>query len=102
MSNGTTTEEVDNHTILLAPNEFANAGAITLNNPTSGPQPATPYASHISVSNLGPVTGLTVTLSGISYPYAQDLNVLLVGPAGNSLVLLSMWARVPAPITPPT
>ena len=34
-SSDTTTQEVDNHTTVVAPNQFANAGAITLNNPTS-------------------------------------------------------------------
>ena len=92
VSTGTTTQEVDNHTTVVAPNEFANAGAITLNNPTSStptPQEATPYPSHIYTSNLGPVTGLTVTLNGTTYPHASDLDVLLVGPQGQSIVLLN-------------
>ncbi len=89
-STGSTTQEVDNHTTDVAPNEFANPGAITLDNPTSSaPEPATPYPSHIYASNLGPVTGLTVTLDGISYPFASDLDFLLVGPQGQSIVLLS-------------
>ena len=77
---------------VVAPNQFANPGAITLNNPTSPtptPEPASPYPSNIYVSNLGPVTGLTVTLKGITYPFSQDLDVLLVGPQGQSIVLLS-------------
>ena len=91
-SSNTTTQEVDNHTTVVAPNQFANPGGITLNNPTSPtptPEPASPYPSNIYVSNLGPVTGLTVTLKGITYPFSQDLDVLLVGPQGQSIVLLS-------------
>ncbi len=89
-STGSATQEVDNHTTVVAPNEFANSGAITLNNPTTAsPEQATPYPSHIYVSNLGPVTGLTVKLDGISYPFSQDLDFLLVGPQGQSIVLLS-------------
>jgi len=90
VSDASTTQEVDNHTTVVAPNEFANIGAVALNNPTSSsPQPATPYPSHIYTSDLGPVTGLTVTLDGVSYPFSQDLDALLVGPTGNSIVLLS-------------
>ena len=90
-STGSTTQEVDNHTTVVAPNQFEDTGAITLNNPTSStpaPQEASPYPSHIYVSNLGPVSGLTVTLNGISYPHSSDLDVLLVGPQGQSIVLL--------------
>ena len=91
-STGSTVQEVDNHTTAVAPNEFENTGAITLNNPTSPtptPQESSPYPSHIYVSNLGPVSGLTVTLNGITYPFSQDLDVLLVGPQGQSIVLLN-------------
>ena len=48
-------QEVDNHTTVTAPNQFANTGDIILNNPpSSGPEPATPYPSHIYATNLGP------------------------------------------------
>jgi subtilisin-like proprotein convertase family protein len=92
VSSGSISQEVDNHTTVVAPNQFANPGAITLNNPTSStptPEQATPYPSNIYVSNLGPVSGLTVTLKGITYPFSSDLNFLLVGPTGKSIVLLS-------------
>ncbi len=85
-------QAVDNHTTVVAANDFANPGAITLNNPTSPTptaEPASPYPSRIYVSNLGPVTGLTVTLKDITYPFSQDLDILLVGPQGQSIVLLS-------------
>jgi subtilisin-like proprotein convertase family protein len=92
VSTGSLTQDADNVTTVVAPNQFANPGAITLNNPTSAtptPEEASPYPSRIYVSNLGPVTGLTVTLKGITYPHAQDLDILLVGPTGKSIVLLS-------------
>ncbi|HTW05930.1 MAG TPA: Ig-like domain repeat protein [Acidimicrobiales bacterium] len=89
-SDGSTVQVVEQHTTVGPANVFANTGAITLNNPTSSaPEQATPYPSDIFTSNLGPVSGLTVTLDGISYPYSQDLEALLVGPQGQSMVLFS-------------
>ena len=35
------------------------------------------------------MTGLTVTLKDVTYPHASDLDFLLVGPQGQSIVLLS-------------
>ena len=39
VSSSSITQEVDNHTTVVAPNQFANPGAITLNNPTSPTRP---------------------------------------------------------------
>jgi subtilisin-like proprotein convertase family protein len=51
---------------------------------------AATYASTIAVSGVaGQTTGLTVTLKGLSHGRAADLQVLLVGPGGQSAVLLS-------------
>ena len=92
-STGSTTQEVDNHTTVVAPNQFEDTGAITLNNPTSStptPQEASPYPSHIYVSNLGPVSRLDSHLERDQLPqHSSDLDVLLVGPQGQSIVLLN-------------
>ncbi|HXV59962.1 MAG TPA: Calx-beta domain-containing protein, partial [Vicinamibacteria bacterium] len=52
--------------------------------------PADPYPSTIEVSGLtGRVGNVTVTLSGVSHPFPDDIDVLLVAPDGRSVVLMS-------------
>jgi uncharacterized repeat protein (TIGR01451 family) len=51
---------------------------------------AAPYPSAISVAGLtGVVSQVTVTLSDLSHTFPDDLDVLLVSPAGTKLVLMS-------------
>jgi subtilisin-like proprotein convertase family protein len=48
------------------------------------------YPSPITVSGATtPISGVTVTLNGLSHPYVADLNALLVGPGGQSALLMS-------------
>ena len=55
---------------------------------TSGP--ASPYPSNINVAGLtGTVTKVTVTLNGLSHDFSDDLDILLVGPGGQSVILMS-------------
>jgi subtilisin-like proprotein convertase family protein len=50
----------------------------------------TPYPSTASVSAMpGTISKVTVTLTGLSHTWARDLDVLLVGPAGQKIVLVS-------------
>lgn len=52
--------------------------------------PGLPYPSTIEVSGFSdPVTRVRVTLSGLTHSAVSDLNVLLVGPQGQSAMLLS-------------
>jgi subtilisin-like proprotein convertase family protein len=86
--------------VVLAP--VARAGSVTptFSNPAAiavpaGSSPdqsgiASPYPSNISVSGLtGPVSDVTATLSGVTHSSADDLDILLVGPTGQRVVLLS-------------
>jgi len=51
---------------------------------------AQPYPSTILVSNLGGwVDGVTVTLSNLAHTWPDDLDILLVGPHGQTLMLMS-------------
>ncbi|MEI8121430.1 MAG: proprotein convertase P-domain-containing protein [bacterium] len=52
--------------------------------------PASPYPSSITVSGLAtnPVK-VTVTLKGLTHTYPSDVNVLLVGPGGQKVVLMT-------------
>lgn len=52
--------------------------------------PAAPYPSTINVSGLtGLVSKVTVTLSAMSHTFPDDVDVLLVGPAGQKMLLMS-------------
>jgi subtilisin-like proprotein convertase family protein len=65
---------------------FANTSNIVI--PSLGT--ATPYPSTINVSGaLGTITNLTVTLENMSHSNPGDVNVLLVGPGGQAVVLMS-------------
>ncbi len=51
---------------------------------------ATPYPSTIAVSGItGTVTKVTVTLPGVTHSYPDDLDILLVGPLGQKVLLMS-------------
>jgi len=65
---------------------FSNASLITI--PTNGI--ATPYPSCISVSGLaGSTTDVNVTLNGLSHNFPADLDMLLEGPGGQNLIIMS-------------
>jgi subtilisin-like proprotein convertase family protein len=64
---------------------YANATSISI--PSSGN--ATPYPSTIPVPASGPIAKVTATLTGFSHTWPADVDVLLVGPAGQTVVLMS-------------
>jgi len=65
---------------------FTNSGAITI--PESGP--ATPYPSSINVSGLSGLVGkATVRLNQINHGFPDDIDIMLVGPGGQKLTLIS-------------
>ena len=85
-SNGSVSQRVNNATVVTG-NTYCNTGPITIN---ASPNVATPYPSNILVS--GAPTGLTdvdVALKNVTHPFPDDIDVLLVGPAGQNLVLVS-------------
>ena len=65
---------------------FANTNVITI--PEVGA--ASPYPSTITVSGLSNLIGkVTATLVDFNHTYPHDVSVLLVGPAGQKVVLMS-------------
>jgi subtilisin-like proprotein convertase family protein len=65
---------------------FCNADTITI--PGSGA--ATPYPSTIDVGGVGnSLTGLRVRLNRITHTWPDDIDVLLVGPQGQNLIIMS-------------
>ena len=88
-SAGTLTQTVNDHTTVSG-DTFSNTGPVGIPDTGSPPGKAVPYPSDIFVSGLtGTISDVKATLSGLTYPYSQDLEVLLVGPAGGSEVLMS-------------
>jgi len=74
----------------------ALAGTITTNASNSTPivipdfGAASPYGSEIPVLGLrGEISAVSVTLNGVSHTYPDDLEVLLVSPAGQMIQLMS-------------
>jgi hypothetical protein len=70
---------------------FSNGATILINDSPGGSvAAATPYPSQIAVSGVaGTVTAITATLHGFHHKCPQDVDVLLVGPQGNSSLLMS-------------
>ncbi len=67
---------------------FTNSTALTVSVPNSGP--ATPYPSYNVVTGLGgDITNVTVTLRSLTYTWSPDVDILLVSPWGQGIVLCS-------------
>ncbi|OUB11268.1 hypothetical protein BK708_29670 [Bacillus thuringiensis serovar yunnanensis] len=65
---------------------FSNSESIAINHVG----PATPYPSSIEVTGLCPsITKVTVTLKNMSHTYPDDIDILLVGPGEQTVILMS-------------
>ena len=63
-----------------------NTGAITINDNA----PATPYPSTITIAGAsGTISRATVSLTKFSHTFPDDVDVLLVGPGGQKVILVS-------------
>jgi subtilisin-like proprotein convertase family protein len=72
---------------------FSNPTSIAINDAAV----ATPYPSDIVVSGLGNVTQVTLTLTGITHTFPDDIDMLLVGPQGQTAVIFSdVGGNIPA------
>jgi subtilisin-like proprotein convertase family protein len=71
---------------LAAGETFSNAASITINDAAD----ATPYPSPIAVAGIGTsVVDVNATLSGFTHSFPADVDVLLAGPGGQSVMLMS-------------
>ncbi|MBE7499755.1 MAG: proprotein convertase P-domain-containing protein [Verrucomicrobiales bacterium] len=95
---GTGQKESSAFLLTVLPNlAFENPTAIIipeglrgLNDPVTANGTATPYGSKITVSGVGGVVRKAeVRLFGLTHPFPQDLNVLLVSPAGKKVMLMA-------------
>ena len=73
------------HGAICNPVSFTNSTTITI--PSSGT--ATPYPSDIVVAGQGTVQHVTVTINGLTHTFPDDLDFLLVGPAGQNAIIWS-------------
>ncbi|HWY76164.1 MAG TPA: Calx-beta domain-containing protein, partial [Verrucomicrobiae bacterium] len=81
-----TTTNSFNFTLGQATNLFFNTNSITINDSA----PATPYPATIFVSGLnGQINKVTVTVSNLAHTSLSDVVLLLVGPTGQSEVLMN-------------
>src|ERR1700752_16369 len=73
---------------------FSNSGFIEISavNASQEPEPGIPYSSDIDVLGLtGVVSNISVTLNGLSHASPDDLDMLLVGPSGQTF---HFWSDV--------
>jgi len=76
------------------PAVFSNSTPIDIPATNSGtdPEPAVPYSSDLDVLGLtGVVTGVSVTIHGLTHSSPDDLDMLLVGPSGQAF---HFWSDV--------
>jgi len=67
---------------------FSNPASMTI--PDYAPTPPPPVSSQIAVAGMvGNVTDLSVKLNGVTHTWPADIDVLLVGPGGQSMLLMS-------------
>jgi subtilisin-like proprotein convertase family protein len=71
-------------------NLFGNGGAIVINDFSA----ATPYPSTTTVAGTyGKIVKTTVTVLGLTHTYPHDISMLLVGPQGQKVILMSQVAK---------
>lgn len=69
---------------------YSNMVPVVINDdPTAAPTPAVPYPSTIAVSGETVVGKVTVTITGMTHTFPNDIEAMLVGPGGQNLVLMS-------------
>lgn len=91
-SSGTVSQTVKRATVQTG-NQFCNTGPVTI--PQTGltggqtGHPSHPYPSYMDVSLAGAISKLTVDLKGVTHQRAVDVDMLLVSPTGEKLVLWS-------------
>jgi subtilisin-like proprotein convertase family protein len=89
VNRGSITQNFTLGTLHAGTRTFTNSGNIKVP-ATNTFGVASPYPAGIVVSGVtGTVSKVTVTLAGVTHPWPGDLNALLVGPAGQTALLMS-------------
>src|SRR5215213_9170875 len=69
---------------------YTNSTPITISDSVSPPTKASLYPSNITVSGLaGTIFQVKVTLTNLTHADPQNIDALLVGPNGKSVILMS-------------
>lgn len=69
---------------------FTNLASIAMPGSVFTSGPASPYPSTIVVSGAtGLATDVNLTLSGLTHAFPDDIDILLVGPTGQTLLVMS-------------
>ena len=85
ISSGSYTQQINSPTVVSCLN-FANNGGITIPNAST----ASTYPSRVIVSGLGgSISKVTLSLNGLTTPTPDDLDLLLVGPGGQTFLFMS-------------
>ena len=85
---------VDSTPANVAVTNVPGAGTVTFSNPSAITIPdsgaGTPYPSTINVSGMGGlINNVTLTLANLSHTWVSDVDVLLVGPAGQKVLVFA-------------
>jgi Ca2+-binding RTX toxin-like protein len=73
-----------------ATNTFSNANPIAIPGTGTGPAVANPYPSIIRLSGFtGQITNVDVRFENLTHTFPDDIDALLVGPGGQSVLLMS-------------
>ena len=73
-----------------ATTSFTNSASLSMSGAANGEGTGNPYPSTINVSGVpGVLTNVTAKLSKLSHPFPEDLDILLVGPGGQNVMLMS-------------
>jgi subtilisin-like proprotein convertase family protein len=96
-SSGNLVQQIDNHTVVTG-NSYCNTGIVFFADAGS-PGVSTPYPSHVFVSGVtGTVNKVTVQLKTLNHIRPDDIEILLVGPTGAGLVLMSDAGGTTVPV----
>ena len=69
---------------------FTNPTSIVINDSVGPPKPASPYPSNITVAGMpGLITKVTVKLNNITHGNPADIDMLLIGPGGQTAIIMS-------------
>lgn len=80
---------------MITTHTVSNATSISI---PDNPTPATPYPSNITIAGaVGSITNVSVVLRNINMARPRNLEVLLVAPTGQALLLMSDVAGVTVP-----
>jgi subtilisin-like proprotein convertase family protein len=75
---------------LLTASPACNPANIDINDSDTPPTVASPYPSQINIAGLtGNVAKITVDLRSLTHTFADDIDILLVGPTGATAIIMS-------------